>query len=491
MQSHSQLKCDDATLFPYTNVFTPEKGKHFFPDCLEMRICVGKVLDKKPQVKMESGEPSEVLSEDDLSLLECLRAILSETQMLFVDAFLQNNRLDHVTQLMGYHPNYLEMFLRTQQYLLRGDGPLPFHYRHYIAIMAASRHQCAYLIHLHEQEFILQGGDQEWLKGPAYIPTKLRKLQEVNKILAHRPWLFNKTHIEGLRKEAWSVSELVQAIVIMAHFHALSSFVFGCGIKNEPDHHGGFTYRPHSPTENSNDSDYTSDCSSDSNSEPEVGIEILMERMKKLKESQEEEPTEEERRKRFEKVETQSAELTKPGKKPSVKAEIVKYCQDEDFNYIDFTKRGCTDEAPTFRANEYSWDDHGFSIANRLYSEIGNLLDEKFSMAYNLTYYTMGEVIDVDTSAFRRAIWYYIHCLYGIMHDDYDYGQVNQLLERNLKAYIKTVTCYPERLTKKDYDNVMKEFKHSEKVHVNLMLLEARLQGELLYALRGVMQYMT
>lgn len=66
------------------------------------------------------------------------------------------------------------------------------------------------------------------------------------------------------------------------------------------------------------------------------------------------------------------------------------------------------------------------------------------------------------------------------MHDDYDYGQVNQLLERNLKQYIKTVTCYPERLTKKDYDNVMKEFKHSEKVHVNLMLLEARLQGELL-----------
>jgi hypothetical protein len=43
-------------------------------------------------------------------------------------------------------------------------------------------------------------------------------------------------------------------------------------------------------------------------SEPEVGIEILMERMKKLKESNEEEPTEEERLKRFEKVETQSAE---------------------------------------------------------------------------------------------------------------------------------------------------------------------------------------
>jgi len=76
----------------------------------------------------------------------------------------------------------------------------------------------------------------------------------------------------------------------------------------------------------------------------------------------------------------------------------------------------------------------------------------------------MGEIDDVDTTAFRRAIWNYIHCLYGIMHDDYNYSQVNQLLERTLKSYVKTVTCYPERLTKKDYDSVMREFKHSEKV---------------------------
>ena len=55
--------------------------------------------------------------------------------MLFVDAFLQNNRLDHVTQVMGYHPTYLDVFLRTQNFILRGDGPLPYDYRHFIAIM--------------------------------------------------------------------------------------------------------------------------------------------------------------------------------------------------------------------------------------------------------------------------------------------------------------------------------------------------------------------
>lgn len=34
---------------------------------------------------------------------------------------------------------------------------------------------------------------------------------------------------------------------------------------------------------------------------------------------------------------------------------------------------------------------------------------------------------NVDTSKFRRAIWNYIQCIYGIRHDDYDYGEVNQV----------------------------------------------------------------
>ena len=84
-----------------------------------------------------------------------------------------------------------------------------------------------------------------------------------------------------------------------------------------------------------------------------------------------------------------------------------------------------------------------------------------------ISIYSLGDIMNVDTTMFRRAVWNYIHCMYGIRHDDYNYGEVNQMLERNLKSYIKTVTCYPERLTKKDYDNVMREFKHSEKVQNN------------------------
>lgn len=66
-------------------------------------------------------------------------------------------------------------------------------------------------------------------------------------------------------------------------------------------------------------------------------------------------------------------------------------------------------------------------LFNSLYNDVGRVLDEKFRAAYNLTYFTMGGIKNVDTSKFRRAIWNYIQCIFGIRHDDYDYGEVNQV----------------------------------------------------------------
>ncbi|KAL1517737.1 hypothetical protein ABEB36_001468 [Hypothenemus hampei] len=444
----------------------------------------------------------------------------NKTHTLFVDAFLQNNRLDHVSQVMGYHPSYLEHFLKTQNFILRGDGPLPFDYRHYIAIMASGRHQCSYLIALQKQEFLAQGGDQNWLRGLKYIPQKLRNLYDINKILAHRPWLLRTSHIEKLTKcgkDSWSLAEVVHAIVILTHFHSLCSFVFSCGVNQELDQMGGYEYPAgqgptggNSQTRSSvtvkgrvdGDSqrevaaaiagDWTETLTAcpPSPTEPEVGISTLMQRMKTLSE-QTEECTPVELAKRFENIEVQSAELGVIGPEPQeTPADISYFVDDPGFQYQDFAKRAESD-IHTFRVQDYSWDDHGYSTVNRLYNDVGTLLDSKFKTAYNLTYYTMGGRTDVDTSRFRRAIWNYIQALLGIRHDDYDYGEINALVEKSLKSFIKTACCYPERVTKKVYDRVMREFQHSEKVHVNLMVLESRMQAELIYALRTVNRYMT
>ncbi|XP_072433943.1 sestrin-3-like isoform X3 [Chiloscyllium punctatum] len=422
------------------------------------------------------------------------------TNLLILEEYSTTRHSDNTTRIMGLHPQYLESFLRTQYYILRMDGPLPFEYRHYLAIMAAARHQCSHLVNTHVNEFLQVGGEVEWLNGLEYVPQKLKNINEVNKILAHRPWLITKEHIKNLLKtgeNSWSLAELVHAMVLLAHYHALTSFVFGSGINPKIDQDGAPAVSNFCLCNASNENNmeevtlmYNSPGVSTSDSVSE--LEVLMERMKKLQEENEEEASQEEMATRFEKEKKESLLVITGAYEEELipTSYMSRYVDDPSFGYKDFARRG-DDHLPTFRAQDYCWEDHGFSLVNRLYSDIGQLLDEKFHVVRNLTYYTMATHEDVDTTMLRRAIWNYVHCMFGIRYDDYDYGEINQLLERSLKVYIKTVTCYPEKTTKCIYDSYWHQFKHSEKIHVNLLLMEARMQAELLYALRAITQYMT
>ena len=64
-------------------------------------------------------------------------------------------------------------------------------------------------------------------------------------------------------------------------------------------------------------------------------------------------------------------------------------------------------------------------------------LDSKYRTIKSLTYMTIGAYTDVDTSMFRVAVMHYIQCLFGIRHDDYDYGQINELLARSANLSMK------------------------------------------------------
>lgn len=407
---------------------------------------------------------------------------LRNTPALLIDALCQTSHLD---LLMAYHPAYQGPFLKTQNFILESDGPLPYDQRRYIAIMAAARHNCSYLVNLQREAFLSQdvSGDKSWLQGLHCIPKKLRDLDEINKILAHRPWLITKEHIERLTKgkNNWSLSEVVQAIVILAHFHALSSFVFGCGINAEEEErqrasNNGFGANGESTVSSLKTSAQSS-------------VETLMRKMKSMSQQRIDESTLEERARCFESECNGAGIAAATQVLPTT--DLSQFVSDPTFGYQDFARREDVSEIPTFRIQDYSWEDHGYSLVNRLYNDVGELLNEKFKVAYNLTYYTMGGKTDVDTSMFRQAVWNYIQCIYGIRHDDYDYREVNELLDRELKEYIKAVCCYPDRMAKGECDSVMRDFKYSEKVHVTIMILEARMQAELLYALRALMRYMT
>ncbi|KFP57739.1 Sestrin-3, partial [Cathartes aura] len=420
-------------------------------------------------------------------------------------------RLEAVTQQMGYHPQYLDSFLKTQHYLMHMDGPLPFDCRHYIAIMAAARHQCRYLVNLHVLQFLRAGGDPQWLRGLDFIPPKLRNLNEINKILAHRPWLITKEHIEKLLKISewsWSLAELVHAVVLLAHCHALASFVFGCGCEQDEGPGGRGSLKPSSPGNQCFCEATAGNPVSAQSLDSCMELDSLRERMQRI--HVETEGREEMRllQQDREEGEGQGAEVavqdgTEHCSDPSAglspltdtdgevtgATNLACYMQDPDFGYQDFARRD-DDQTQVFRVQDYSWEDHGFSLVNRLYSDIGHLLDEKFRMVDGLQSSAMAKRQGCEPSVFKRGIWNYIHCMFGIRYDDYDYAEVNQLLERMLKVYIKTVTCYPEKTNSEMFDRFWKQFKHSEKVHVNLLILEARMQAELLYALQAITQYM-
>ncbi|NXD80020.1 SESN1 protein, partial [Halcyon senegalensis] len=471
-----------------------EKSEAILSGVQELGIRIPRPLGHGPSRFIPEKETIQVGNED------------ATMHALFADSFAALGRLDNVTLVMVFHPQYLESFLKTQHYLLQMDGPLSLHYRHYIGIMAAARHQCSYLVNLHVNDFLHVGGDPKWLNGLENAPQKLQNLGELNKMLAHRPWLITKEHIEQLLKteeNSWSLAELIHAVVLLTHYHSLASFTFGCGISPEIDCEGGHTFRPPSVSNycicditngyHGVEEIHASPTGSIpvSSTESVCEVEALMEKMKQLQECRdEEEASQEEMATRFEREKRESMFVCSSEDEESAPTrDVSRHFEDTSYGYKDFSRHGM--HVPTFRVQDYSWEDHGYSLVNRLYPDVGQLLDEKFHIAYNLTYNTMAMHKDVDTSMLRRAIWNYIHCMFGIRYDDYDYGEINQLLDRSFKVYIKTVVCTPEKTTKRMYDSFWRQFEHSEKVHVNLLLVEARMQAELLYALRAITRYMT
>jgi len=165
-----------------------------------------------------------------------------------------------------------------------------------------------------------------------------------------------------------------------------------------------------------------------------------------------------------------------------------KYIGEFIIKQVDFDVRS-KDYRP-FRVQDYSWQEHGYSLVSRFYPKLAALLDEMFTHTYNMTYNTFSDETNIDTTPFRSSIWHYVHRLKGLLHDDFNYKDVNVYLDKSLKAYVKKVVCCPEIIIKDDLVSII-GFTNEEKIHICLVALEARRQAELLYGLHAIMKHMT
>jgi sestrin len=391
---------------------------------------------------------------------------------------------------------------------------------------------------IHRKLFLDVGGDPEWLKGSEHLPPNLKSLLQLNSILAHRPWLLQSKlkigELVQIGEGNLSLNELVHAIVIMAHFHALSCFVLGCGIQSELDcldfsdedeaadeGHGTATTAAdgREPVASGSGDDTwggggASDCvaGADKSAIPIASIgdqsgsggdgasigqpddtgsyDSIVARLKARLVV---EPAADTEAKFQDFVDTDADVVASPVEQTIEEEETPLFrCEPEhpdaeDVNsHVDFDVK--SKEYTVFRVENFSWTDQGYATLSRYNPELGELLEHEFQSIKSLTYEFMGEEHGIDTFKFRWAIWNYVLRIKGIVDDDYAYREVNTLLTRQIKSYVKTMVCFPQLTTYGQWKSYV-TLLDSEKVHVCLIAMEARKQAELLYALQAVLEF--
>ncbi|KAF1316810.1 Sestrin-like protein, partial [Globisporangium splendens] len=459
-----------------------------------------------------------------------------ELQVLFQRSFLMTGRVSHLIQLLAWHKSYLSLYQDSVSSIMLRDGPLPLPWRSYIGAMAASELRCHYLADTQQYYFLVNGGEPEWIKGIDYVAPKLFRLHEISSLLAHRPWLITADHIAELlasdQDDSWSVSELVHAIIVLCKYHSMCSISLGLGCAEEEDLTvfseygyavGGADMGLESPRfpygMSAKDAvpqmDNASSCGSmveQDLSTIERDETILLKRLKNGHEGSEtadddddEDDGEQDLGDDNEQdgddqgVEEAGFDVVEDGLDYNFhvsgasrrKDSLWRFCGGSVIRYADFDVR--SEEYKVLHTEDFSWDEHCFSLVKRYFpGEAGQILEDLFNLTSKLTYdyYGAEKEESIDTSPYRDAVWFYVHRIFGICHDDYDYRQVNIYLNRPTKIFIKKVACTPWKVRQEDFEHFDHTLSASEKAHVTLIVAEARKQAGLMYGLRAVMQHM-
>mmetsp|Transcript_31833 Transcript_31833/g.83101 ORF Transcript_31833/g.83101 Transcript_31833/m.83101 type:complete len:538 (-) Transcript_31833:525-2138(-) len=387
-------------------------------------------------------EPSPTLFEP-ASVCPRVEPDSSQLRDLFRDEFVRSGRVSHLTRLLGWHPEVLRRFIALRSKLFAIEGPLPLTWRLYLAIIASARHDSVYLVSELEREFLSAGGNPTWLAGIANIDCKLEQILSLNAHLAHRPWDVTEALIlatmrgSGAEESAWSMPELIHGITILCFFHGISALTLGCGISPEID------FVPKSTVARMPES-------AEADPKPESLLMSLSEVTVQEKTDGTKPAFDEEVERGENRTSPSDASLQKDQAPP---LHFEHYIGAYKLEHKDFDFGAKGRDSKMLRTQDFSWKDHGFPTISRFYDELAEQLDDFFDFVSRLTYRNFFASSDVDTSPFRNAVWFYVHRISGVQHDDYDYERVNQDLKKMTKIYIKKVACTPRLVTSEEWSN--------------------------------------
>jgi len=140
-----------------------------------------------------------------------------------------NDEADIFTRILNLYPDYSSIFHHTQTSLMTGDGSLPLSCRHFIGFMAARVSKSSTLQSYAKKTFLAVGGIESWTRNPNLVPNKLKRITPLMEILWRFPWKVSQHQLKDLCVDGWTVSELIEAIVIVCHYQSLRCFLIGTG----------------------------------------------------------------------------------------------------------------------------------------------------------------------------------------------------------------------------------------------------------------------
>ena len=459
--------------------------------------------------------------------------------------------LSHLEWILMAQGRFFDLYRRSADLMMKADGPLPRSWRHFVAMIGASRHNCEYLVRQEMYSFLASGGDPSWLSDTSTVPKKLVCLSEINAVMAHRPWALDSSHIEyTVTTGRWSFGELVHALVILATFQSLSSLVFGAGTRLEDDllteqeaTLAGGIGDPLVGTEPLWDElQLLPQCFMVNDGAPNLLQRLIQQRQSSSTApptvqvsitgsqrsiSSAESGISENPIAAFEgfgslneqtisgsaspvaivKTPTSAAKpasTNAPRLRDHEKEELaaimqahpvwkcpvsnlVKQESREVTEYRDFNPK--TDA--TLHTTSFSWEDHGMMVMARQMADLTDCINEENMHAIDFTTNTIGGAEIESTHTVREAIVKYVQRMYGIFHDDYRYDRLNRILPVIHKAYLKKLACFPERLTRVDYMRMRRfeGFTPKDLIHYAHLVSQTRRIASLTWAMKAVMRY--
>ena len=134
-------------------------------------------------------------------------------------------------------PGYQAALLLTEHHLMQGDSALAPGLRQALASIASSdniwgagggRELRETSRGFHES--VLGNVDVGEVAVLVRDWGKLAILQRVERVLAIKPWALNRFHVQEMQAIGLSISEIIQCVLILAHFHALAGLSQGLNL---------------------------------------------------------------------------------------------------------------------------------------------------------------------------------------------------------------------------------------------------------------------